>query len=156
MGFSGIIQRRNKIEKGMIMTTRFRKKVRKWRGRTSHGWGAKKKHRGGGSQGGRGYAGRHKHKYSYVVSKEPDYYGYKGFYSRKIKGKAINIDELNRLSNENEIDLSKLGFSKLLSRGKVSKPLTINVAAASSRAREKIEKSGGKIIIEGNKKLETT
>jgi len=129
------------------MTIRFRKKVRKWRGRTSHGWGMKKKHRGGGSLGGRGYAGRHKHKYSYVTTKAPDWYGRKGFHSLKIKGRAINVGDLEKISNgKTEIDLGALGYSKLLSRGQVSKPFNIKVGKFTERAKQKIEKAGGRII----------
>jgi large subunit ribosomal protein L15 len=132
------------------MTARFRKKVRKWRGRTSHGHGAKKKARGGGSLGGRGFAGLHKHKYSSVTTGSLDYeFGYKGFHSRKKKVKAINVGELEKISKENEIDLTALGYSKLLSRGNVNRALTIKVNSATGRAQEKIEKQGGKIIIMG-------
>src|SRR3989338_10503867 len=103
------------------MTTRFKQKTRKLRGRTSHGWGMKKKHRGGGSLGGRGYAGRHKHKYSYVTTKEPDWYGKKGFHSLKKRVRTINVGDIEEISNEKtEVDLSALGYSKLLSRGSVS------------------------------------
>ena len=135
------------------MTVHFRKKVRRWRGRTSHGHGAKKKARGGGSLGGRGFSGRHKHKRSLITTKMNDeYFGYKGFYSRKKKSRAINIGELGKISSENDIDLSKLGFGKLLSRGHAARPFTVKVAATSQRAREKIEKAGGKIIVIGERK----
>ena len=36
------------------MVVRREKRVRKLRGSKTHGWGSKKKHRGGGSRGGRG------------------------------------------------------------------------------------------------------
>ncbi len=126
------------------MTTRFKKKVRKWRGRTSHGWGAKKKHRGGGSQGGRGMGGGHKHKYSWVTSKCPDYFGYKGFYSKKKKPSTINIGDIERMK-ESELDLKKLGYDKLLGKGKITRAVVVTVGTCSKQAREKIEKAGGKV-----------
>ena len=129
------------------MTARFRKKAKKWRGRTSHGHGAKKKARGGGSLGGRGFAGLHKHKYSSVVTHTIDYeFGYKGFWSPHKKVKAINVGDIERLSNgETQVDLNKLGYGKLLSRGDASKAFMINVHAASPRAVKKIESAGGKV-----------
>ena len=126
------------------MTTRFKQKVRKWRGRTSHGWGMKKKHRGGGSQGGRGLGGSHKHKFSYVTSKDPGRFGYKGFFSKKKKYRAININEAVKLEGS-IIDLKKLGYGKLLSKGVVDRAITVRVEKFSAKAKEKIEKAGGKI-----------
>lgn len=132
--------------KGLVMTARFKRKAKKWRGRTSHGHGAKKKARGGGSHGGRGFAGLHKHKYSSVVTHTIDYeFGYKGFHSLKKREKAINVGDLWRVSSETNIDLTKLGYGKLLSRGSVSKPVAISVHAASPRAIEKIKKAGGSV-----------
>lgn len=127
------------------MTLRFRPK-RKGRG-AGTGYGSKKKHRGKGSRGGKGFAGLHKHKWSWVVSKAPDHYGYKGFVSRRKKEKAINVGDIEKLitDNRNEIDLKKLGYGKLLSRGHVSSALTVKVVKFSERAKEKIERAGGRI-----------
>ncbi len=127
------------------MTLRFRKKE-KGRG-AGTGYGSKKKHRGKGSRGGRGYAGLHKHKWSWIVSKAPEYYGYKGFTPKGKKKKAINLGDIEKIAiGQSEIDLGKLGYGKLLSRGKVSKPLTINVRLYTKKAKAKIEKAGGKVI----------
>lgn len=110
----------------------------------------KKKHRGGGSQGGRGLGGSHKHKFSFVTSKEPDRYGYKGFYSKKKKANSINIYELAKLDGDS-FDLKKLGYGKLLGKGKISKAVTVIVNEVSKQAKEKIEKAGGKIQINSKK-----
>ena len=127
------------------MTVRFKLKTRKWRGRTSHGGGHKKKRRGGGSQGGRGFGGSHKHKFSYVVSIEPDHYGYKGFHSRHKKHKTINVMDVAKIEEDN-IDLGKMGYDKLLGTGKIDRAVTVKVSHFSAQAKEKIEKAGGKII----------
>lgn len=132
------------------MTVRFKKKIRKWRGRTSHGGGHKKKRRGGGSQGGRGYGGSHKHKFSYVTSKEPEHYGYKGFHSRKKRGKTINIGDIAKMK-ESTIDLASMEYDKLLGKGKLNRAVTVKVGKASAQAKEKIEKAGGKIELSKNK-----
>lgn len=130
------------------MTIKFRKKNIRQRGRKTHGWGSKKKHRGGGSQGGHGFGGSHKHKFSLIVTKMPEHFGYKGFVSRKKKtGKEININEAIKLAGgKNELNLTEHGYTKLLGSGIVSKPMTISVAKFSKKAKEKIEKAGGKII----------
>ncbi len=126
------------------MTVKKRKKNVRMRGSKTHGYGAKKKHRGKGSRGGRGYAGSHKHKYSYITAKEPEHFGYKGFVSKKKKSRIINIRDLEKM--EGDVDLNKMGFTKLLSEGKVSKPLIVKVRKYSKKAKEKIEKAGGKIV----------
>ncbi|MBI5072716.1 50S ribosomal protein L15, partial [Candidatus Woesearchaeota archaeon] len=60
------------------MVVRFRKKITRQRGKRWHGYGSKKKHRGKGSHGGKGFAGFHKHKWSYTVKYAPNHYGSKG------------------------------------------------------------------------------
>ncbi|MBI4895752.1 MAG: uL15 family ribosomal protein [Candidatus Aenigmarchaeota archaeon] len=128
------------------MVVRHRKKLRRQRGYKWHGYGAKKKHRGKGSHGGRGYAGSHKHKWSYINKYEPDHFGKKGFFSLNKKGKEINIDQLMKLAeNTKEIDLGKHGFTKLLGRGKVSHSVNVKVDYCSTRAKEKITAAGGSV-----------
>ncbi len=126
------------------MPVKFKLKNRKWRGRTSRGWGAKKKRRGGGSRGGRGMGGTHKHKWSWVTTKMPDYFGYKGFHSRAIKVKSINVEDLQKLDGS-EFNLTKMGYGKLLGRGKIIRAVKVAVASCSAKAKEKIEKAGGQV-----------
>jgi large subunit ribosomal protein L15 len=132
------------------MVVRFRKKVRKQRGKRWHGWGSKKKHRGKGSKGGKGAAGMCKHKWSYVTSKAKEHFGYKGFVPpRKKDLKIINLDDVAKLlkPDQKEIDLIALGYTKLLGRGEIAVPLIIKVPSASRAAIEKVEKTGGKVIL---------
>jgi large subunit ribosomal protein L15 len=132
------------------MPAKFRRKITRQRGQRSHGWGEKKKHRGKGSRGGKGWGGSTKHKRSYVYTYEPDHFGYRGFHSLKKKGKSINVGELEGLlaKGKTEIDLSELGYTKLLSKGNVSSSIVVKVTKSSPKAKEKIEKAGGKIIAE--------
>ena len=46
-----------------------------------------------------------------------------------------------------EIDLNKLGYEKLISKGKLNKKVMVKIKFASKRAIEKIEKLGGKVIL---------
>ena len=126
------------------MVVRFRKKNRAMRGSMTHGWGAKKKHRGKGSKGGKGYGGSTKHKRSYIYAHKRDHFGKKGFHALKEKNRIINVGELEKISEgKSEIDLTAMRYDKLLSKGNISKPLTIIAQAFSKIAKEKIEKAGG-------------
>ena len=144
------------------MTINKRKKNTRQRGHKTHGWGAKKKHRGQGNRGGRGMAGTGKR----ADSKKPsiwkeDYFGKHGFVSKtpKVKINAVNISYLeehlnNYLSSdlikqENGfyyVELEKLGFNKLLGDGKVSMKFKIKAPYASKTAVEKVKEAGGEVI----------
>jgi large subunit ribosomal protein L15 len=134
------------------MVVRFRKKVRRMRGSHTHGWGAKKKHRGAGSQGGRGKAGMLKHKKSWMLKYEPHHFGKIGFkvpLEVRKEIKAITLKDLDILAkklNKNEIDLSELGYDKVLSSGKITQTLTIKAKKFVEKAKKKIEEAGGKAI----------
>lgn len=131
------------------------RKTRKMRGSRTHGYGRVGQHRDAGSKGQR-KAGRHKHLWSYVTAHEPNYFGKKGFkspQSLKRNEKTINIKQLNELTaktlgkdGKTQIDLTNLGYTKLLAAGKVTKPMVITVASCSKTAAEKIEKAGGQVI----------
>jgi large subunit ribosomal protein L15 len=137
-----------------------RSKFSRQRGNSSHGWGAKKKHRGAGHRGGRGNAGSGKR----ADQKKPsnwktDYFGKFGFASHgQEKIKAISIMSLesgiNGMISRGEakleggfytIDLGSLGYQKLVSKGKVTRKFKIKVASATEGAAEKIKAVGGTI-----------
>ncbi|MAG50177.1 50S ribosomal protein L15 [archaeon] len=135
------------------------KKVRKFRGSHTHGYGSKKKHRGAGSRGGRGMAGSGKRadqkKPSILKKHGKKYFGRYGFRSLKKSVKAVNIEYLEKLVKENLVkkegdtflvDLGKLGYGKLLSLGKVTQKFKVLVKSASKKAVEKIKKAGGEVI----------
>ena len=133
------------------------RKTRKKRGSRTQGWGRVGQHRAGGQRGGHGKAGFHKHKWTYVIKYEPEYFGKRGFHSPKSfgrKAKIINVgalDELaEKISTEKRkkflIDLEGLGYSKLLGTGKVKKPLIVKVMSCSKSAAEKIKEAGGQIL----------
>ena len=131
------------------------RKTRKMRGSRTHGYGTIGQHRDAGSKGQR-KVGRHKHLWSYVVTHEPDYFGKHGFtspQSLKRQENTLNIKQLNELTVETpaekgtaHLNLTSLGYTKLLGTGTITKPLTITIAACSKTAEEKIKKAGGKII----------
>jgi large subunit ribosomal protein L15 len=121
------------------------------RGSKTHGYGSKKKHRGGGSKGGRGQAGQFKHKKTFFKrwgkAKQPRF---KSLEHRGIrpKEKAINLGDLVKLTDKNEIDAKEFGYGKVLSEGVLERPVTIKAKKFSERAKQKIEKAGGKAVVE--------
>ncbi len=125
-----------------------RKKVVKQRGHRTHGWGSPKKHRGSGSRGGKGWAGSEGHRMTYILKYARDRIGAKGFKSKTGRTmKAINLREADMIAGkEKKIDLSKLGYDKLLGTGEIKRPLEIKVDYYSKKAKEKVEAAGGKIV----------
>jgi len=136
------------------------RKVRKKRGSRTYGYGQVGQHR----KGTKGKAGLHKHRWTYLIKYEPDYFEKRGFTSQKAlsrKTNVINVGELDELADklateeklerkEKKIflDLDKLGYDKLLGRGKIAKPILVRVAAHSEAAAKKIEEAGGQILKE--------
>jgi len=131
------------------------RKIRKTRGSRTQGYGRIGQHRDAGSKGQR-KVGRHKHLWSYVTTYEPDYFGKHGFtspQSLKHKEKTLNLEKLEELSQrfpseegKFRVDLTSLGYTKLLGTGRITKPMTVNIAAYSKTAAEKIKQAGGEIL----------
>ena len=125
------------------------RKHRKLRGSRTQGYGRIGQHRDSGSKGNR-RVGRHKHLWSKIVTTNPDYFGKHGFTSPQSKVRfesTINLHKLDQLAKGAEIDLTELGYTKLLGTGKITKALTIHISAASKSAQQKVEEAGGKLII---------
>ena len=136
-----------------------KRKSRKQRGSRYCGWGQVGQHRKGGMRGGKGRAGGRKHFWIRTVKYEPDRYLNKGFKppsSLKPAPVTINVGELEDLAlktldvdeliEDSELDLKVMGIDKLLGRGSIDTPLKISVSSYSSRALEKIEAVGGRIL----------
>lgn len=151
------------------MVTRQESKSRKQRGKRTHGWGMGKKHRGAGNRGGRGRAGlgkRGAQKKTLPLSQGKKAVGKiannnTGMEVVRKNALIRNTINLSNLSNKIEgwvksenakktketysINLSKLGYDKLLSDGELNKKINVNIAAYSVKAKEKLEAAGGKI-----------
>jgi large subunit ribosomal protein L15 len=126
------------------------RKIRKLRGSRTQGYGRIGQHRDAGSKGNR-RVGRHKHLWSKVVTQNPSYFGKHGFTSPQSKHRVestINLLKLDQIATGAEVDLTELGYTKLLGTGKITKKLTVKVAAASKSAIAKIEAAGGKLLLQ--------
>jgi len=145
------------------MPTR-KKKSRKQRGSRTCGWGRVGQHRGGGMRGGKGRAGGRKHNLFRTIKYEPDRYEDKGFKppsALEPEPETVNVGELQHIAFKRygtkgisegvDIDLSELGYDKLLGRGDINIPLNIKVSSSSKSAQEKVEAVGGKIKIESER-----
>jgi len=136
------------------MATR-RKKTRRMRGSRTHGWGVSGQHRDSGMRGGKGKSGTFKHKWTSVLGCEMETGGFTSPKSLK-KRRAINVGELSLLTQANQsekgpvaLDLTLLGFDKLLGRGLVRMPFNIKVAKSSRSATKKIVDAGGAVATGG-------
>jgi large subunit ribosomal protein L15 len=143
------------------MTTSKSKKVNKYRAHTTHGGGSRKKRRGAGSRGGRGNAGTGK-RAGHKKAGRLTIFGKKGFLPRRntFLIKAVNLNyftsnKINQLVSQGKVaeqsgyytvDLSKLGFNKLLGAGNISLKLKITAQEVSAKAAKKVEQAGGEII----------
>jgi large subunit ribosomal protein L15 len=153
-----------------------RKKNSRQRGSTTHGWGAMKKHRGAGNRGGRGNAGSGKradqrkpaywnNKVIMRAGQKPgqDYFGKHGFHSvTRTQVVALNVRQLDaqlpslisskhatKKGSAYSVDLSAIGFDKLLGSGRITQAVHVSVRAASPRAVEKISAAGGSVVLTG-------
>ena len=138
------------------MATRFRKS-RRQRGSRYCGWGQIGQHRQAGSRGGIGGAGKHKHFFIRTVIEEPDHFGHDAFnsFNRNLVNRWVNVRDLDAVfakhgkadaSGKVVLDLTSLGYDKLLGGGKISGAYTIKVAKVSEGARAKITAAGGEVI----------
>lgn len=142
-----------------------KKKSSKLRGNREHARG-KKKGRGAGLRGGRGNAGAHKHKRVHYFSKltDGDYWGREKGFKRPenivVVKTAINVSEIDeqiekwihdgkavKEGDKVKVDLSALGYDKLLGSGRVSRKLVLSIAEATDGAKAKIEGAGGSVSV---------
>lgn len=136
-----------------------RSKRSRLRGARTCGYGSRKKHRGKGSKGGMGMAGTGKkagQKRTFVLKYFPNYFGKKGFTSRNKKLKAINLEDIQGKLNHfiekkiakktpGGIEINLKGY-KVLGAGELKDKFLITADSFSENAKEKIIKSGSKII----------
>ncbi len=127
------------------------RKTRWRRGSRTHGYGRVGQHRKSGDRGGYGLAGLRKHKRFYMMKYMPDHFGKHGFVSRFPRKRSISVSDLERFIDMGmeEVDLTKLGFDKLVSKGRISKPIKVIVKEATERAIEKVREAGGEVVLSG-------
>ncbi|MBM5805369.1 MAG: 50S ribosomal protein L15 [Candidatus Verstraetearchaeota archaeon] len=142
------------------MVVRRERKVRRQRGSRLYGWGQVGQHRKSGSRGGFGKAGLHKHKWSWTTKYGSDHFGKDGFVrptavthevkainvgalSSLIQGKVLKQDEKGRAV----LDLSTLGYDKVLGSGKIGFSLVVKAPHITELAKKKISEAGGEAVL---------
>ena len=144
------------------MTATRQKKNKKQRGSHTHGWGAKKKHRGAGHRGGRGNAGTGKRgdANKSKIWDQKKYFGRHGFkkLSPSFKAVPINVSQIQeklekyveqklieKKGDSYIIDVKQLGYNTVLGSGKITAKMEITAEKFSAKAEEKILTAGGKV-----------
>ncbi len=138
-------------------------RTNRMRGRRTHGRGHKGG-RGKGLRGGFGMSGLHKHKFKWMVKYDPDHFGAYGFvrhHDAEREPRALNLLQVQedlgtfrergwavQRDGVTEVDLTKAGYTKLLSRGSVKVPLRVVVAQASQAAVQKVKQAGGEVVLQ--------
>ena len=141
---------------------RRKRKINKMRGSRSIGGGCSKKRRGAGNKGGKGNAGAGKHHWTWTVKFDPDHFGKHGFKRPQSAINKVNpvnlsyldakVDQLldeglaTKEGNSIVIDVTELGYNKVLGGGKLFKSLTIKSPLFSTSAEDKIQEAGGEAI----------
>ncbi|NWF97000.1 MAG: 50S ribosomal protein L15 [Candidatus Thorarchaeota archaeon] len=144
------------------MQKRKERKIRGHRGDRTTGYGVTKGHRAAGQRGGRGNAGRHKHRWIATIKENPHYFGkhgFKRFQGLTVSPTTINIGQLDETvehlveqgrarkdGKKYVLDMPTLGVEKVLGRGRVVHALELTgVRQISASAREKIIGAGGSV-----------
>ena len=123
-------------------------RTNKFRGRSRYHGRGKKAGRGAGKRGGRGNAGLNKHRVMTRLKYMPGHWGMHGLNRHpglRVVNSSINLGQVAEIAEGDSIDLSEMGFDKLLGRGSIDRALTIKVAEASAKAIQKVEAAGGSI-----------
>lgn len=139
------------------------RKINKMRGSRTVGGGCSKKRRGAGNRGGRGMAGSHKHLWSWIVKFDPKHFGKYGFKRPQKSINKVNPVNLSYLDEKSEqllekglatkendvivINVTDLGYNKVLGQGRLTKPLNIKAPVFSASAEKKIQEAGGEALI---------
>ena len=134
------------------MSRRKRSQKKNYLGLRSFGRGNVKNRRGSGNRGGRGNAGLHKHKFTWITRYDPDYFGKSGF--TRPNRKTINVINLYAIDQRARFDKlekkdGKYYFEfhgKILGTGNISQPVIVKALSWSKGAVEKVKKAGGEIV----------
>lgn len=147
------------------MKLKKRKKRSRLRGQKTCGYGFRKKHKTGkGNKGGKGMAGTGKRagqKRTWINKHMPDYFGSHGFKSiKQVQRKKLKITNISEIEEKLPkllgsgmakktpagIELNLEGYKVLGNlHGELKNRFIIKASQASSGAKAKIEKSGGRI-----------
>lgn len=128
---------------------RKRKQKKKYLGKRTFGKGDVKNQRGAGNRGGRGNAGRNKHKFTWVTKYAPGYFGRDRFtHISRRRIPVLHLYEIQQQATNGTLKPKEGKYSiefkgKVLSTGRLSVAVTIKALAWSKRCEEKVKNAGG-------------
>jgi len=138
------------------LATRLRK-TRKHRGSRNHGWGQVAQHRASGHKGGLGNSGLMKHHFSTMLKEDPDHFGHDSTHPPhpNIIKKWTSVRDLDDLfaksgkkeGEKNILDLTTLGYAKLLGGGQVKNAYVVKIKQSTASAKEKVKQAGGEVLV---------
>jgi len=133
------------------------RKTRKFRGSRNHGWGQVAQHRASGHKGGLGNSGLMKHHFSTMLKEDPDHFGHDSTHPPhpNIIKKWTSVRDLDDLfaksgkkeGEKNILDLTTLGYAKLLGGGKVKNAYVVKIKQSTASAQEKVKQAGGEVLV---------
>ncbi len=136
------------------MPTRARK-TRKYRGSRHCGWGQIGQHRASGHKGGLGQSGLHKHHFIKMLMTDPKHFGHDSTHPPhpNLVRKWASVRDLDDIyakfgkqeGGKKLIDLTELGYDKLLGGGQTENAYVVKVEKFSASAEEKVKRSGGEV-----------
>ncbi len=136
------------------MPTRARK-TRKYRGSRHCGWGQIGQHRASGHKGGLGQSGLHKHHFIRMLMTDPKHFGHDSTHPPhpNLVRKWASVRDLDDIyakfgkqeGGKKLINLTELGYDKLLGGGQTENAYVVKVEKFSASAEEKIKQSGGEV-----------
>jgi len=105
-------------------------------------------------------AGSHKHKYTWILKYDPNYFGKRGFRRpNQSKAKVISLRGLSQLAEKLKqageatyiedrllVDLAKLGYTRLIGSGRVDSKLFVVSEAWTKGSEQKIAEAEGRIV----------
>lgn len=141
---------------------RQKRKITKQRGTRTNGGGVVKNRRGYGNRGGRGNAGAGKQHWTRTVIENKNYFGKHGFKRPQKMIKKVRPVNVSYLEEQSEsllekglatkegdaivIDVTDLGYDKVLAKGEITKKFIIKSPKFSESAKSKIEEVGGEVV----------
>jgi large subunit ribosomal protein L15 len=136
------------------MPTRARK-TRKYRGSRHCGWGQIGQHRASGHKGGLGQSGLHKHHFIRMLLTDPKHFGHDSTHPPhpNLVRKWASVRDLDDIfakfgkqeGGKKLINLTELGYDKLLGGGQTENAYVVKVEKFSASAEEKVKQSGGEV-----------
>jgi large subunit ribosomal protein L15 len=136
------------------MPTRLRK-TRKYRGGRHCGWGQIGQHRASGHKGGLGQSGLHKHHFIRMLMTDPKHFGHDSTHPPhpNLVRKWASVRDLDDIyakfgkleGGKKLLNLTELGYDKLLGGGQTENAYVVKVEKFSASAEEKVKQSGGEV-----------